>query len=187
MERLEVVDLGFELAQALRALLVLADLAVDLPHQVVEMGHLTGDALDDLALLLERRDFLGGGVGERLERAELALGLDRIGGRLLQLLERLPERGHAGFGRRDAALDLLLPFLERVEARGDRFAGAAQLLLALAHPVEPLGDLAHFGPELVRVHAKRLEPAAQLEEAGEVVLQGERLLEGAAQLLDLAP
>src|SRR2546422_386401 len=46
-------------------------------------------------------------------------------------------------------------------------------LLALPHPIEPLGDVAHFSSQLVRVHAQRLEPAAQLEEPGEIVLQGE--------------
>jgi hypothetical protein len=67
------------------------------------------------------------------------------------------------------------------------FTRPPQLFLALAHPVEPLRDVPHFGGQLVGVHAERLEPAAQLEEAGEVVLQGERLLHRAPQLLDLAP
>ena len=185
VEGLELVDLAFELAQALGALLVLVDLGVDLPHQVVEAGHLRGDALDDFALLVERRDLLGDRVGQRLERAELAGGLGRIGGGLSQVLQRQPQRRHAGLGRGDAALDLLLPLLERMQSRGDGLAGPAQLLLPLAHAVESLSDVPHLGGQLVRVHAERLEPAAQLEEAGQVVLEGERLLEGAVQLLDL--
>ena len=170
MERFELAHFGLELAQALRALLVLAGLGLHLAHEVVEVGHLAGGAFDDFPLLLERRHLLGDGVRERLERTELALRLGRVGRGLGQILQRLAERCHARLGRRDAALDLLLPLFEGVESRGDRFAGPAELLLAIAHPFEPLSDFAHPGPELVRIHAERLEPAPQLEEAGEVGL-----------------
>ena len=48
-----------------------------------------------------------------------------------------------------------------------------------------MSQLAHSPAQRIRIHPQCLEPAAQLEEAGDFVLQRERLLEHAAQLVDL--
>ena len=186
VHRLEVLHPGFQLVQRFGVFFVLADLGVDLAREIVEPGHLCGNPLYGVALLLERRDLLRDRVGERLEGAELAGSLGRIGGGLLQILEGLSQGGDPRLRRRDAGLDLLLPLLERVQPGGHRLAGATQLLLTLAHAVEALRDVADVRRQFVGVHAQRLEPAAQLEKAGEVVLQGQRLLERTAQLFDLA-
>jgi len=49
-----------------------------------------------------------------------------------------------------------------------------------------LRQLAHRAAQCVGIHPQGFEPAAQLEEAGHFILQCERLLEHAAQLIDLA-
>ena len=186
MQALQLGDLGLEILEALGTFFVPPNLRFDVAHQLVQLAHLRRGAFHDVALLLERRDLLGDRVGERLERDELTLGLHRFGRRGGQILERLSDAGGAGLGLGDAALRTGLPLLERAQARGDRFAGAAQLFLARAHLVEPLRHLAHRTAETVGVHAQGLEAATELEEPGDVVFQGKRLLEHAAQLVDLA-
>ena len=88
---LELADFRLEVVQALRALLVPANLGIDVAHQLVELAHLGGGAIDDVALLLERRDLLGHAVGERFQRRELPLGLRGLRRGLRQLLECLAD------------------------------------------------------------------------------------------------
>ncbi len=185
VNRLELVEPALQGAQTLGALFMLADLPVDLAHQVVEPGRLAGGAVDRLALLLQGRHLLAHVVGERLERAELPLGLCRVARDLGQLGHRLLQGAGARLGGGDATLDLLLPRFERAEPRGGSLGSAAQLLLTLAHPVEPLRDVTQLRAEAVGVHAECLEAAAQLEEACEIVLEGEGLLQRAPHLFDL--
>ena len=80
----------------------------------------------------------------------------------------------------------MLAVFKGAESPRDRVARLAQLLLARAHLVEPLRQLTNRTAQRIGVHAQRLEAAAQLEETRDVVLERERLLEHAAQLVDLA-
>jgi hypothetical protein len=114
-----------------------ADLRIDVAHQLVELANLAGRTLDDVALRLERRDFCGHAVGQRLERRQLPFGLDGFGCCRREVLERLADRSRARLGLRDAALHVLLAVLERAHARSDCVARLAQLFLTRAHLVKP--------------------------------------------------
>src|SRR5207244_300292 len=73
VQGLELADFRFQLAEALGARLVAADLRVDFAHQHVELAHFGGGAVDHVTLLLERCDFRGHAVRECLQRRELPL------------------------------------------------------------------------------------------------------------------
>src|SRR5439155_16518326 len=56
VERVELGDPGLERAQTLGVGFVCANLGVDIPHDVVELGGLAEGAIDYLALLLQHGD-----------------------------------------------------------------------------------------------------------------------------------
>src|SRR5207244_12629938 len=155
------------------------------------MRHLgTRKALADyvtqkVALLLQHRDLLRDVIGEGLQRAQLSLGVGRVGRGLREMGEPLLEPGHAGLRCSDASLHLLLSLLERVQPGGRGLSDAIQFVLALPRAVERVGEVAHLARERVRVTAQRLEAAGGLEQAREIALQRERRVERGAQLLDL--
>ena len=78
-----------------------------------------------------------------------------------------------------------LALLERVQPRGRGLARPPDLLLPLARPLKPLRDVPDFRAQPIRVHPQRFEPAAQLQEARQIVLQGERVLQRRTEGVDL--
>ena len=152
----------------------------------MELAHFGRGAVDDVALLLERGDFLGHAVGERLERRELALGLRGLGRGLGQVLEGLTHRRGARLGLTDAPLRIHLPLLKCAKPRCNRLARLAELFLPRPYLIEAVREFADRAAQRVGIHPQGLEPTAQLEEAGDFILERERLLEHAAQLVDLA-
>src|SRR2546426_7819709 len=64
------------------------------------------------------RSLLRDVIGEGLQRAQLSLGVGRVGRGLREMGEPLLEPGHAGLRCSDASLHLLLSLLERVQAGG---------------------------------------------------------------------
>src|SRR3989454_9723964 len=131
------------------------------------------------------RSLLRDVIGEGLQRAQLSLGVGRVGRGLREMDEPLLEPGHAGLRGSDASLHLLVSLLERVQPGGRGLSDAIQFVLALPRAVERVGEVAHLARERVRVAAQRLEAAGRLEQAREIALQGERRVERGAQLLDL--
>ena len=183
---LQLGDLRFDTAEALRALFLGAHPALEIPIEIQQARHLRRGAIHDLALLLDGRNLLSDVVSQGLQRSELARALCRVGRHLRQVGERALEPGDARLRGAHTALRLLLAFLERVEPLSRRLARAAQLLLPLAHPVIALRRVAQLGQRRIRVFPQLGKLGSPLQKGAQVALERQGLVELSAQLLDLA-
>jgi hypothetical protein len=184
VQRAQGRDLILHRAQDRLVVLLLADARVDLTHRAVELVGLADRALDGLALCLERRALLRHDVAERLERLHLAADvvdgvLDAVHG-----ADGLLDAGDAPLLVLHVAAVLLAAPVQRLHLGHRHLVRVEHAIVLLAQARHLLTGRIDLVADRLGVAAQQLERLLDLEERLEPVLERDRDVHLAAQLLE---
>ena len=167
--------------------MLLTHAGVQLAHGALQTIGLRQSLLDRLTLRFEPGGLLHHGIGQRLERADLAADLVHRGLHAVHPAHGLLHARDATFLVGQLATQIVATAVQGLHLLDGQLVGIDEALVLLAQPSQLLAGPIHVPAHLGRLVQQILEGLVDLDERGELVLQRERRVDLAAHFLEQRP